>query len=79
VTLDDTIGRVIREVFGLGDEPLTDDTTPGEIPGWDSLGNVNVMYALESELGVQLDDADFYPVRNLGELKDRLRRHGAGS
>jgi len=77
VTLDDTIARVIREVFGLGDMPLTDDTTPGEIPGWDSLGNVNVMFALESELGLQLDDADFYPVRDLAELKDRLRRHGA--
>lgn len=77
MTLDDTIGRVVRELFGLGDEPLTDDTTPGDVPGWDSLGNVNVMYALETELGVQLDDSDFTPVRDLGELKERLRRHGA--
>jgi acyl carrier protein len=77
MTLDDTVQRVVRELFGLGDEPLTDDTTPGEIPGWDSLANVNVMYALESELGLQLDDAAFSPVRDLAELKQRLRRHGA--
>lgn len=76
MTLDDTVARIVRELFGLGDGTLSDQTTPGEIPGWDSLANVNVMFALESELGVRLDDADFVPVRDIGELKARLRRHG---
>jgi acyl carrier protein len=77
VTLDDTIARILRELFGVGDGSLSEQTTPGEIPGWDSLANVNVMFALERELGVRLDDADFAPVRDIGELKARLRRHGA--
>jgi acyl carrier protein len=76
MTLDDTVARIVRELFGLGDGTLSDQTTPREIPGWDSLANVNVMFALESELGVRLDDADFAPVRDIGELKARLRRHG---
>jgi acyl carrier protein len=76
MTLDDTVARIVRELFGLGHGTLSDQTTPGEIPGWDSLANVNVMFALESELGVRLDDADFTPVRDIGELKARLRRHG---
>jgi acyl carrier protein len=76
MTLDDTIARVVRDLFGVEGDALSDETTPDEVPGWDSLANVNVAYELERELGVRLDDADFTPVRNIGELKARLRRHG---
>jgi acyl carrier protein len=76
VTLDDTIARVVWDLFGVAGDTLSDEATPGEIPGWDSLANVNVVYELERELGVRLDDADFAPVRDIGELKARLRRHG---
>lgn len=76
MTIDDKVARIVSDVFALGHMTLTDATTPGEIPGWDSLGNINVMYALETEFGLQFDDADFSPVRDIGELKDRLRRHG---
>jgi len=75
MTIDDRVERIVRDLFGLGDITLTDETTPGEVPGWDSLGNVNVMYALEQEFELQFDDADFSQVRNIGELKARLRHH----
>jgi acyl carrier protein len=75
VTIDDRVARTVRDLFGLGHITLTDETTPDEIPGWDSLGNINLMYALEMEFGLQFDDADYSPIRSIGELKERLRRH----
>ena len=76
MAIDEGVDAVIREVFGLGHFALTDETSPAEIPGWDSLGNVNVMFGLEKEFGLQFSDDDFAPATSIGELKERIRRHG---
>lgn len=75
-TLDARVRRVIEDLFGAHDVELTDGTAPAEIPGWDSLGNVNVMFGLEQEFNVRFSDEDFAPVDTIGHLKERLRRHG---
>lgn len=78
LSLDQRVEHVISDLFGVTDARLTDDTSPAEIPGWDSLGHINVMFGLEQEFGVTFRDEDFAPVATLGELKTRLRANGVG-
>lgn len=49
------VEALIRKVFKLSDAvALPDDFGPGDIPGWDSLGMLNLLGAVEKEFGVSL-------------------------
>jgi acyl carrier protein len=69
-TVEHRLQEIARDVFGIDDLVLTDDTTAADVPGWDSLAHVNFMYCIEEAFGVRFSEDEF------GELSDvaALRR-----
>ena len=66
--------EVLRETFQDDDLVIGDDTTADDIPGWDSVMHINVMYRIEEAFGVEFTDQQlgrFF--RNVGELEEFLR------
>jgi acyl carrier protein len=48
-----TLYRIIRETFNLsGTYVLSDNMGIGDVPGWDSLGGINLINAIQSEFDV---------------------------
>jgi acyl carrier protein len=72
--LHDRLVRVVRTLFNNDQIVLTDETVPADVPGWDSLANINLMFAIEQEFGVEFADEEFTGSRNVGELKAQLAR-----
>lgn len=70
----ETIERIEQVVGSLleSDVSLAADTRPGDVPGWDSLANVNILFAVEEEFGIQFRDADLAPFATVGELARRV-------
>ena len=81
MTLHERLVDVFRLVFNDNALVLTDETTAADVPGWDSLEHINLMFALEEEFGVQFVGNEFAELENIGALKrmleERSRRPSA--
>ncbi|NAZ85111.1 acyl carrier protein [Kineococcus indalonis] len=72
--VDGRVLRVFREVLGDEQLQLSGSTTAQDVPGWDSLAHINIMFSLESEFGVQFTDAQLTSFADVGELRGFLAR-----
>ena len=71
----DELERLFRDVFGNEAIVLTDETTAADVPGWDSLGHVNLMFSIEERFGVRFRDNQLAEFANVGELERFLEAH----
>ena len=67
--------RLFRDVFGDEAIVLTDETTARDIPEWDSLGHVNLMFSIEERFGVRFHQNELAEFANVGELERFLEAH----
>ena len=51
---------------------ITRHTGPDDITGWDSLGTVSLLYAIEAEFDVQIDDDEVATLTTVGAIRRRL-------
>lgn len=70
--------KIVRDLFNDHAIVLTDKTAAADIPGWDSLAHVNLMFSIEQEFRIQFDDHEFVGFSNIGDLKRLLDRKGVG-
>jgi len=79
VPVRDELEQLFRDVFGDDTIELTEETTAREIPQWDSLGHVNLMFAIEERFGVRFRGNELAEFANVGELKRFLDERADGS
>jgi acyl carrier protein len=65
----DRMQLVFRTVFNEPALELTDDLTAAEVPGWDSLAHIGLMFSLEAEFGVTFSDNELSLLDNVGGLR----------
>jgi acyl carrier protein len=68
--------EIARDVFGDDGIVLADATVADDIPEWDSLAHVNLMYSIEEEFSIEFNEDEFTGFSSIGELKNQLRRKG---
>lgn len=74
MTLHQRLEAVFRSVFNDDELVLTDETTAADIPGWDSVEHINLMFSLEDEFGVQFVGNELAELENIGALKRLLEQ-----
>lgn len=74
--LHERLETVFRNVFGDPAISLTDDTTADDIPQWDSLQHVVLLFNVEQEFGVQFGGQEVGRLANVGDLKRLLKEKG---
>jgi len=77
MTIEARVHDIVRELFNEEGLSLSDDSRIADIPGADSLAQVNLMFALEEEFGVVFPDDGFAGFTDIGDLKRELERLGA--
>ncbi|ONH27759.1 acyl carrier protein [Pseudofrankia asymbiotica] len=76
--MDDRLQQVFREIFADDALVVTDDTTADDIPAWDSLAHINLMFAVENEFEIDIPDDQLGSFGTVGELRQFLEaRAGA--
>jgi acyl carrier protein len=60
----ETLLNIIRDLFGYEELEVTRDTIAADIDGWDSLGHINVIIAIEEAFDLRFATAE------IGALKD---------
>ena len=72
--IDPRLEQLVRTVFAAPDVAVTEETTPADVPNWDSLGLVNLIFAIEERFNVQLDTEEASRSRIFGELQQLIWR-----
>jgi acyl carrier protein len=78
VTLHDHLQDLFRTVFMDDGLMLTDQTTAGDVPGWDSVTHINLMFAIEEAFGVSFAGNELAEFKNIGEMKAFLEKQTGG-
>jgi acyl carrier protein len=68
---------LFQKVFNDDTLILRDDLTAADIPEWDSMNHINLMFGIEEAFGVQFTGDQLAEFANIGELKDFLARHSS--
>lgn len=64
--------KIISEVLNVPSEIITADLSIGDIPEWDSMGNLAVIARLESELGIDFPVEDLMDLTSVSRIVDRI-------
>ncbi len=70
--LHETLEELFRTVFSDDTLKLTNGTTADDIPGWDSVATISLMFGIEQAFGVHFPGNKFAEFKNVGELKKYL-------
>jgi acyl carrier protein len=54
--------------FGVAPESVTIDTTPRDIPAWDSMGHVTLVSSLEQAFGLNFDVDEVMEMENVRQI-----------
>lgn len=71
-----TIEEIIGKVFNVDPEELDESSSRSSIKGWDSMGHLNLILALEDEFKVSIAIADAIEIKSVENIKYVLRNYG---
>ncbi|PYO60604.1 MAG: hypothetical protein DMD28_12490 [Gemmatimonadetes bacterium] len=74
--LHPTLVEIVQKLFRVPDVRLAAATPYTDIPGWDSLSQINVIFEVEKSFAVRFDDDELEELRasaTFGELQALLR------
>ena len=66
--IDQRVKQVAADVFGTSSDQITPDSSPQTIETWDSVQHLNLVLALESELGIRIDPEEIERMKTIGDV-----------
>lgn len=73
--MHEKLQNIFRTVMEDDDLVLTDDLTAADVPAWDSLAHVSLMFCIESQFGLEFDEDQLTSFNNVGELRRFIEQH----
>lgn len=67
------IENIFREILDDEDIVLSDTTVADDIDGWDSLTHVQLVVAIEKELGIRFTSREILSWKNVGQMVDTIQ------
>ena len=66
--METIIRRIMADILGLEPSVIYEGTSMDNTMSWDSLAHINLMTALEQELGIVFDIDEMEQMRSFGEI-----------
>lgn len=73
-----TVEEVVAQAFGVDPASIDASSSPETVEGWDSMGHLNLVGALEKRFNVSIDIGDVMEMVTVRRIKDVLRDYGVG-
>ena len=67
----------ISEVFEEAPGRISASTPRSDVPGWDSLGTLSLIAALDEKFDIQLSEKEIGELQRVSDIVDILRRNSA--
>lgn len=66
------LGGIFRDVFDDPGLVITQTTTADDVAGWDSLTNINLVFAIEREFHIKFALGEIQELKNVGEMANLI-------
>ena len=63
---------IIARVLNVDADMITDDLSSGDIPEWDSVGNLAIISTIEQELEIEVPLEDLFDLTSVRSLVDEV-------
>jgi len=73
---EEEVMQKLAEVLQVDRSVLTPETKAADLPNWDSMGLVNIIFMLEQEFGLTLEIDQAPNLQSVGDLLSLLRAAG---
>ena len=60
--------KIISELFSVNESEIKNDIEPGEVSGWDSLGQIQLILKIEQEFNLKFSVDEMITVNNVGDI-----------
>ena len=78
MNVSERLRAVVARIFKMPIDRVDDATAPAVVTAWDSLGQMELVTALEQEFSVEFALEDIMLMNSVGEIRSLLeRRNGA--
>lgn len=67
---------IFHRVLKIQHDEYRDELGPEDVDGWDSLGHLHLVSALEEEYGIEFDMRQIESMQTVGKIKDVLKQVG---
>ncbi len=64
--------KLMADLFQCSESELSDDTGPGDINGWDSLGHVSLMAEIQTRFGKHIPVEDAIEIESIADIVQLL-------
>jgi acyl carrier protein len=75
--IESRLTHIFRDVFNDDGLVVSEGMTAADVPTWDSLTNINMIFAVEKGFGVKFSIKDVRNLKNVGELLELIKRKAA--
>ena len=71
-----TVEEVVSRVFGIEPGSIDESSSPESVEGWDSMGHLNLVAALEHDFNVSIDIGDVMEMVSVKRIREILLQYG---
>lgn len=64
--------KIFRDIFDDNTLVITDTTNSSDIDEWDSLNHINLVVAIEKEMGIKFSFEELAILKNVGAMVDLM-------
>ena len=68
------VRNLIARVLGVDVSLVTDDLSSGDIPQWDSVGNLAIISTIEQELNIEFPLEDLFDLTSVKSIVDEVNQ-----
>ena len=72
--MESQVKNIIARVLNVDIDVVTDDVSSGEIPEWDSVGNLAIISTIEQELDVEFPLDELFDLTSVKSIVDAVNR-----
>lgn len=74
MSIEQRVRQVASDVFNLPLDRITPQSNPQSIENWDSVQHLNLVLALEQELGVQIAPEEIEQMQSIGAIIELMKQ-----
>lgn len=72
--MESHIKKIIARVLNVALDRITDDLSSGDIPEWDSVGNLAIISTLEQELEIEFPLEDLFDLTSVKSIVEEVEK-----
>ena len=76
MSIKEKIRKIIAEILRTDEDNIQEETAIGDIPSWDSLNQLRILAAVESEFGIQFTPDVLMEMEDFSDIVHAVEERG---